>query len=322
MGWADRFKLYDPAAKDRTELTGLVFEIERFAIHNGPGIRTLVFLKGCLVGCGWCQNPESYGRQPEIMRNPDKCIGCGTCVEQCRGECLIWSPVQMPLRDRSRCLLPECGNCEKVCYSEAITISGRYLTVAEVMSVVERDREFYDRTSGGVTFSGGEPMAQAVFLEALAKEAKARGLDTALETCGGAPWNSYQSVLRYIDTVIYDLKHLDSKKHIEYTGVPNGVFLENLKRIDALGLPIRVRLPLVPGFNDSPESIRAVAAFVASLKNLQALDILPYHRMCEPKWEHLERFNQMHGIPSQPMDQVRTLAELARESGIEVTIGG
>lgn len=324
MSFQTRFKVYDPNSRKREEPTGVIFDIERFAIHNGPGIRTLVFFKGCNVKCNWCHNPESYHDQPEIVRITEKCIGCGTCVQKCKGNCLSsnWSPGKAPVIEREKCLMPDCGYCSTVCYSDAITVSGRYLTVAEVMEEVERDREFYGRTGGGVTFSGGEPMAQPVFLEALARESKYRGLDTALETCGGAPWTAFQSVLKFINTVIYDLKHMDSSKHREYTGIPNTMILENLRLIDSLGIPIRVRMPLMPGFNDSDDHIQATAVFVSTLKNLQALDIYPYHRMCEPKWEHLGIYNEKHGMPPHPMEAVRRLAQVARDFGIEVTVGG
>jgi pyruvate formate lyase activating enzyme len=324
MSFQTRFKVYDPNLRKRDEPTGLIFDIERFAIHNGPGIRTLVFFKGCNVMCNWCHNPESYHHQSEVVRITEKCIGCGTCVQNCKGNCLSanWSPGKAPVIERDKCLMPDCGYCATVCYSDAISVSGRYLTVAEVMEEVERDREFYGRTGGGVTFSGGEPMAQPVFLEALARESINRGLDTALETCGGAPWTIFQSVLKLINTVIYDLKHMDSDKHREYTGIPNSMILDNLRLIDSLGIPIRVRMPLIPGFNDSDDHLQATAAFVSSLNNLQSLDIYPYHRMCEPKWTHLGIRNEHHGMPPHPMEEVKRLAQVARDFGIAVSVGG
>lgn len=324
MSLQNRYRVYDPNSRKREELTGLIFDIERFAIHNGPGIRTLVFFKGCNVKCDWCHNPESYHHQSEVVRITEKCIGCGTCVQKCKGDCLSdnWAPGNAPVIDRSKCLMPDCGYCATVCYSDAISVSGRYLTVAEVMVEVEKDREFYGRTGGGVTFSGGEPLAQPEFLEALAKESVKRGLDTAIETCGAAPWQSFESVLKYINTVIFDLKHMDPEKHQKYAKISNKVILENLRLIDSLGVPIRVRMPLVPEFNDSDEDIQATAAFVSTLKNLQAFDVYPYNRMCEPKWKHLGIHNKLHGMPPHPMEEVKRIAQIARDFGITVTVGG
>jgi pyruvate formate lyase activating enzyme len=324
MSLQNRFRVYDQNSRKRDELTGLIFDIERFAIHNGPGIRTLVFFKGCNVKCDWCHNPESYHHQAEVVRIKEKCIGCGTCVQQCKGDCLAnnWAHGNAPVIDRSKCLMPDCGFCATVCYSDAISVSGRYLTVSEVMEEVEKDREFYGRTGGGVTFSGGEPLAQPDFLEALAKESVKRGFDTAIETCGAAPWKSFQSVLKYINTVIFDLKHMDPEKHLKYAKISNNLILENIRHIDALSIPIRIRMPLVPGFNDSDEDIKATAAFVSGLKNLQAFDIYPYNRMCEPKWTHLGIHNELQGVPPHAIDEVARLAQIARDFGITVTVGG
>ncbi|HEX9078119.1 MAG TPA: glycyl-radical enzyme activating protein, partial [Desulfuromonadaceae bacterium] len=216
----------------------------------------------------------------------------------------------------------ECGKCQRICNANAINVSGRFLTVAEVLEVVERDREFYERTGGGVTFSGGEPFAQPHFLRELAQGAKGRGLHTAVETCGFAVWEAIEPVLGSLDLFLYDLKQMDPERHLEGTGASNRLILENLKRIDTGRTPIRVRLPLIPGFNDSDENVRATASFAAGLANLQALDILPYHRMGEPKWGQLDRTYVLHGIPPHDREQIFALAEIARSFDIEVTVGG
>ena len=166
------------------EETGLVSDFQRFSIHDGPGIRTIVFLKGCPLHCAWCQNPETLSHLPEIMLVPNNCIGCGKCLKACPNDCISHTDGHVDAIDRERCALPECGKCQNVCYANAINICGRYLTVADVMDEVERDKEFYFRTGGGVTFSGGEPFAQPRFLERLAREAKKRKLHAAVETCG------------------------------------------------------------------------------------------------------------------------------------------
>jgi pyruvate formate lyase activating enzyme len=322
MSMPSRFQLYDPSARHSGEETGLVSDFQRFSIHDGPGIRTIVFLKGCPLHCAWCQNPETLSHLPEIMLVPGNCIGCGKCLEACPNDCILHADGHVYSIDRDRCALPQCGSCQNVCYASAINICGRYLTVTEVMDEVVRDEEFYFRTGGGVTFSGGEPFAQPRFLERLAREAQKRKLHRAIETCGYSQWETMRPILELMDIVLYDVKHMDPESHRMGTGVSNNLILGNLKRVDTLGIPIRVRLPLVPGFNDSAENIRATASFVSALANLEALDILPYHRMGEPKWGQLGETYSMHGIAPHTREQVYEYAEIAREFGIEVTVGG
>ena len=320
MAWNSRFQLYDPDAVNREALTGLVFDFQRFAIHDGPGVRTLVFLKGCPLRCHWCQNPESIGRNPEIMLIPHNCIDCRKCQDICPHGVIQESADQKRVIDRARCDM--CGECLKVCYANAINISGRYLTVSEVLAEVERDRKFYQQTGGGVTFSGGEPAAQPAFVEELARQAQARNLHTAIETCGYVRWDTLRSILKHIDLVLYDIKHMDTKEHRRLTGAPNELILDNLQRIATLGLPVRARLPVIPGCNDSPENIRATVEFAAGLSNLEALDILPYHRMGEPKWGQLERSYELHEVTPHTRDQVFELVDIAHQYDIEVTVGG
>jgi pyruvate formate lyase activating enzyme len=322
MSWSRQFQLYDADSGERTELTGLVSDFQRFSIHDGPGIRTIVFLKGCPLHCVWCSNPETVFARPEMMLIPHNCIGCGRCIKECPVDCIHMADGRVDDVERDRCLLPACGRCQQACYANAINISGRYLTVAEVLDVVERDREFYERTGGGVTFSGGEPFAQPHFLRELACAAKARKFHTAVETCGFVTWESIGPVLDCMDLVLHDIKHMNPESHVQGTGVPNGLILENLKRIDSAGKPVRARLPLVPGYNDSVDNIRATAAFLAGMANLQALDILPYHRMGEPKWGQLDRSYALHGVAPHTKEQLDILVDIVREYGVEVTIGG
>lgn len=322
MSWVHEYLLYDPDAGNRAEPTGLVSDFQRFSIHDGPGIRTIVFLKGCPLHCAWCANPETISARPEIMLIPHNCIGCGRCYEVCPVNCLGEADGHVSSIDREKCILPRCGKCQHVCYANAINISGRFLSVAEVMDVVLKDHEFYERTGGGVTFSGGEPFAQPAFLIELARTAKKLSLHTAVETCGHVNWKTLGPVLDCLDYVLYDIKHMDPDMHLQGTGVNNRVILENVKRIDASGKPIRIRLPLIPGFNDSEENIRATADFIAGFSNLEALDILPYHRMGEPKWSQLHQEYQLHGVTPPDKDRVYELADIASSYGIEVSVGG
>lgn len=320
MSWTDRLHPYDPEEKKRGELVGLIFDIQRFAIHDGKGIRTLVFLKGCPLRCAWCQNPESMAAHPEIVYLPHNCIDAGRCLGICPEDAIQPTTEVKRVIDRQRCTL--CGECVEFCYAGAMNIIGRYLTVDQVLAEVERDRKFYRHSEGGVTFSGGEPTAQPAFLEAVLRLAHERHLSTAIETCGYTRWETLSAILRHVDLVLYDLKHMDSAEHRRLTGVPNELILENLKRTAGMGINVHVRLPLIPGSNDSMENVRATAAFAASVPGVQRLDILPYHRLGEPKWDQLDRAYSLHGVRPHEREQVYHLADVARGYDLEVNIGG
>jgi pyruvate formate lyase activating enzyme len=318
--WSERQHHYDPAAKQREALTGLVFDIQRFSVHDGPGIRTTVFLKGCPLRCQWCQNPESIAHRPEITYIASNCIHCEKCLTSCPETAIHPTDDNGRDIDRNHCTL--CGECLEVCYAGALNIIGRYLTVPEVLAEVERDRDFYGKSGGGVTFSGGEPTAQPAFLKELCRQAKARRLHVTIDTCGYAQWATLRPILQDVDLVLFDLKHMDSAAHQRLTGVPNELILQNLIRITALGLPVYVRLPLVPGCNDSLENVRATAAFIAGLPNIQQFDILPYHRLGEPKWGQLQLPYQLHGLEPPGREHVFALADIARTYNIQVNVGG
>lgn len=264
---------------------GMIFNIQRYAIHDGPGIRTTVFLKGCPLRCFWCQNPESQRKPPEIFLNKDNCTLCGLCVTACPEGASSLEERSATI-DRAKC--QGCGKCTEICPNEARRLVGKEVTVAEVMQEVLRDKKFYENSGGGITLSGGEPMAQLEFTLALLKTSKKEGLHTAIETCGLAPWSSLKKVLVYTDLVLYDLKHIDPAKHHEATGAPNELILENARRITRIK-PMRIRVPLIPEFNDSLESIQATARFVRSELNNAPIDLLPYNKLGESKYSRLER---------------------------------
>lgn len=314
--------LYKPRDTENREPTGLVSDFQRFSIHDGPGIRTIVFFKGCPLHCLWCQNPENIHPQPELLYIDGNCIHCHQCVAVCPEQCLEVTEADGIRIDRQRCALPDCGACQHVCYANALNICGRFLTVSEVMDEVDLDREFYERSEGGVTFSGGEPFAQPDFLAALARAAKERGLHTAVETCGQAAWKAMLPALDWLDLVLFDLKHTDPAVHKRLTGHTNTRILENLRAIDGLGRPVRLRLPLIPGYNDGEDNLRATGALAASLSHLVALDVLPYHRMGEPKWRQLGRDYALHGLAPHDRETVERLTAILRTFPIPVTVGG
>ncbi len=320
MNWKQRQHSFKLSDRDRPGPTGLVFDIQRFAVHDGGGIRTLIFLKGCPLRCKWCQNPESMSPKPELMRVPHFCISCTHCMTTCPEKVIKLGENKEVILERDRCNF--CGECVAICYAGAMTIVGRYMTPEEVMAEVERDRQFYQISGGGVTFSGGEPTMQNDFLLECLRQSKARGFHTAIETCGHAPWESYAALLDHLDLVLCDIKHMDPERHRELTGVSNERILENISRLSQAGIPLRVRLPLIPGCNDSDENIEATAKFIATLPTAEGLDILPYHRLGEPKWGQLDREYPMNGVLPPPREHVLGCAEIAEKYVEGVSVGG
>lgn len=321
MRWKERQHRFSLEDKNKAPLTGFVFDIQRFAVHDGGGIRTLVFLKGCPLRCKWCQNPESMSVKPEIMRVPHHCINCIKCATICPEQAITIHENFKVEIDRDKCTY--CGECVSKCYAGAMTIVGRYLTVDEVLDEVERDLSFYRNSNGGVTFSGGEPTLQSEFLISALKEAHKRSLHTAIESCSLCAQDTFAKVLEHTDLLLTDIKHMDSAKHEELTGSPNTQILKNIKMAAEKGQAIRIRIPLIPGCNDSEENIKATAQFVESLgSSVQGLDILPYHRLGEPKWGQLDREYPLLGVLPPDREHVLSLKNLVVPHCPNVSVGG
>jgi pyruvate formate lyase activating enzyme len=260
-----------------SDITGRIFDIQRFSIHDGPGIRTTVFLKGCPLRCLWCHNPEGVAPEPELSFLPDKCIGCRYCLSACSRQAHRAGEDGRHLLDRTRCVV--CGQCAKSCYSGALEVVGRDVTVEETLEEVLKDRTFYETSGGGMTLSGGEPLLQIDFTEALLERACDEGLDTAVETCGHAAWDRFARLLDNVDLFLYDIKETDPARHMEYAGVGNELILENLRRLHDAGAAVLVRLPIVPGLNDRPDHFEKVAELARGLPHLKGVEVMPYHRL-------------------------------------------
>jgi pyruvate formate lyase activating enzyme len=301
------------------ETNGLVFDIKKYAVHDGPGIRTTVFFKGCPLRCLWCHNPESWQGRAELSFRESRCVGCGQCAETCpRGAISLVE--NRPVTDADKCLL--CGRCVDVCAAGAREIIGREMTVSQVMAEVERDVIFYDQSGGGVTFSGGEPLMQPDFLVALLNQCRALNIRTAVDTSCYAEPEVAESAAEKADLFLCDIKHIDSETHERFTGVGNKLILDNIRRISKAGRKIVIRIPIVPGFNDDPSNIEATGQFAASLPGVGRIDILPFNRGGIEKSARLagEIESMQSAIPAD--DRMSEIAENLSKYVFEVNVGG
>ncbi len=277
------------------QATGLIFNIQKYSVHDGPGVRTIAFFKGCPLRCVWCSNPESQTSHEQLAFNATRCLKdkCLACKTICPHGAISFSSDALPAIDRTTCNDRECDrHCAARCHAGALSVFGRKATVEEILTEVQKDAVFYQRSSGGLTLSGGEPTAQPGFLLALLEEAEKKYINTAMETCGYAPYDVLREAAAHLDTLIFDIKHVDPAAHKKGTGVDNAPIIDNLKKLsrELADLPILVRTPVIPGFNDSEAVINAICDLVASLPGRQiSYEMLPYHRLGTQKYAQLGR---------------------------------
>lgn len=271
-------------------MTGLISDIKRFAVHDGDGIRTTVFLKGCPLKCVWCHNPEGIAFQPQIGYYKHKCIECGRCVPVCRQD--AHSMKDGHRFDAQKCI--GCGACAKVCLGEALTYYGKEMTVEEVLEILLEDRIFYESSNGGITLSGGECLMQPEFCAELLKKCKENGLHTAVDTCGYVSKETLDKVIPYTDIFLYDVKAIDEDVHIRCTGRSNQIILDNLKYLDKNGCKTEIRIPYVPEWNaDQMEKIRD---FLSELNHVQKIKVLAYHNFAGSKYDALSMENTLPAV--------------------------
>ncbi len=309
--------------------TGYICNIQRFSVHDGPGIRTTVFLEGCTLRCFWCHNPESIRPKPEVQFFPNRCIGCGACVAVCPEGAQGFDENGMRVFDREKCTA--CGKCVDVCYAEALVFSGKEMSAEDVVAEVLLDRAFYEN-SGGVTLSGGEPALQVDFSREILERCRAEGIHTAIETAANVPWESLATLLPFTDLVMMDIKHMDSAKHHDAVGAPNALLLANARRIVQTGKPIIFRIPVIPTVNDTPEEIAAIAAFVRELCDLRiaqhdglpgepepiTLELLAFHRMAGDKYNSLGWDYRADNLTPPTKEHMAALADVASAQGVVV----
>lgn len=304
---------------DNGSLSGTIFSLIRFSTHDGPGIRTTVFMKGCPLSCWWCHNPENWQHLPSEIYRTERCIGCGLCIANCPSGALSLGP-QGVCTDSGLCR--HCGRCADACPAEARERTSRNISVADLASSISRDAPFYDQSGGGVTFSGGEPLCQPDFLIAALKRCGELEIHRAVDTSGFADSVVVLDIARHTDLFLYDLKLIDSEKHLAHTGVDNSRILSNLRMLSETGAAIAVRIPLIPGVNDDSESLARAGEFIAGLPRRHPVDLLPFHRAANAKYAKLGLGYRGEGLAPPSPERVAAAAHQLSDFGLKVRIGG
>jgi pyruvate formate lyase activating enzyme len=300
-------------------MSSLITNIQGYSIHDGPGIRTVVFLKGCGLECIWCSNPECIFPYPEIGFFKNLCTKCGQCASVCPNQAISAKVGQLPVTNREICC--GCGACSAVCVQEARVLYGKAMKVDEVFESIKADQLFYQASGGGITVSGGEPLLQPKFVSELLRKCKEAGIHTCVETSGYAPDSALRQVLPFTDYMLFDLKLLNSDLHRCYTGKPNELILNNAKIVTSSGLEVLFRMPLIPGINDDPQNIKETADFLHSLGGKTiGIQLMPYHELGKGKYESLDKLYRLAGLSTLEPEQVETVQKMFKARGISCTI--
>jgi pyruvate formate lyase activating enzyme len=302
-------------------VTGRVFNIQRFSIQDGPGIRTTVFLKECPLRCLWCSNPESQNPFPEVAHRDSLCTSCGDCLSGCDAGAirLISGDSTAKIRiDRKKCT--NCGRCVAICAAGALRVYGEPMSVDDVFAEVRRDIAFYKRSGGGVTASGGEPLMQPEFVVELFRRCRAAGIHTAIDTCGYAAVSDLENVLAETDLVLFDLKLMNNRQHRQYTKKYNTVIRRNVGLAIAKGVPLVIRIPFIPGVNDADEELVELARFVSELDHKKHVDLLPYHRFGESKYTMLDRHYELNGVTPPEEERMQRATEIFKRYRLDCAI--
>lgn len=292
----------------------MIFNIQKCSIHDGSGLRTLVFFKGCPLHCKWCANPESQSFGMEIMESPGKCIGCGECMKNCPQQAISLTE-DGPKIDRKSCV--KCFKCTDRCYAGSKYPVGEEYSIEDLYKQIEKDRVFYSIKGGGVTFSGGEPLAQPEYLTEITKVCHERGINVALESCGCGDYEKFKSALPYIDSIFMDIKHIDPEKHKELTGADNKLILSNIKRIAEYGIRITIRTPVIPGLNDDKENILGIARFIGSVPQIKEYELLPYHQFGVNKYTALGKDYELSDVEPPSDEQMEDLVRSVNDVFVE-----
>ena len=302
-----------------SEIKGFIFNIMRYSIHDGPGLRTSIFFKGCSLSCTWCHNPEGISSAAQRIYRQYLCIGCGQCMDRCSQNALTLTPNGV-VADETRCT--QCLTCAQTCPAEAMEFIGKSMTVSEVLEEIKKDVPFYDESGGGVTFSGGEPLNQPLFLLEMLKACGELDLHRTVDTAGYADSKLLLKIAEQTDLFLYDLKHMDPLKHRLYTGVSNEKILCNLELLARQGAQITIRMPIVPGINDDEENIERLGAFLGRLPGIHKVHILPYHSVAQGKYRSLKTDFPLADVESPSQMQMEAIAEHLKKNDLQVALGG
>jgi len=297
----------------------LVLSIDRMTVHNGPGIRTLILFKGCPLHCLWCSTPEAQKEEAEIALYPGRCNHCEQCVPVCPTNAINITSETVNI-NRAKC--NNCGKCVQVCYTEAIKLLGQEMTIEELLAEVKKDTVVYKHSRGGVTVSGGEPLLHPEFTRELLRALKQENISVGADTCGHVPWTNIEKVLPYIDFFLWDIKHMNDEEHRKFTGVSNELILSNARSVSERSIPLYIRLPVIPGYNDSEENIRATCEFARDLSSLVSIDLLPLHHLGKARYASLNLAYPIPDIPLVPDSVLHNIKRLVESYQLNCSIIG